>query len=62
MGETAVILGDLINSIYSYCLDSLKVLGSALGESISHNIVRKTMMMHEDADSRYIGEQVLCVR
>lgn len=38
------------------------MLGSALSESISHNIVRKAMVMHEDAGTQFIGEQVLSVR
>ena len=57
-----MILRDLINSIYSYCLDFLKVLGSAFSESISHNIVREAMVMHEGADAQFIAEQVLSVR
>lgn len=60
--ESAPILWDLINSIYSYCLDSLKVLGSAFSGSISHNIVREAMVMHEDAGTQFIPEQVLSVR
>lgn len=51
-----------IDSIYSYCPDSLKVLGSAFGESISHRIVRMAMVMHEAADWCDAGEQVLRVR
>lgn len=49
-------------SLYSRCLDSRKVLGSAFGESISHKIVRKAMVMHEVADWCYTGEQVLGLR
>lgn len=60
--ESALILWDLINSIYSYCLDSLKVLGSAFSGSISHNIVREAMVMHEGAGTQFIPEQVLSVR
>lgn len=40
----------------------LKVLGSAFTESISHNIVKEVMVMHEDAGVRFIPEQVLSVR
>lgn len=40
----------------------MKVLESAFSESISHNIVRKVMVMHEDAGTQYIREQVPPVR
>lgn len=40
----------------------LKVLGSAFSESISQNIVREVMVMHENADPQFIPEQVLSVR
>lgn len=40
----------------------LKVLGSAFCESISHNIVREAMVMHEDTSTQFIPEQVLSVR
>lgn len=34
------------------------MLGSAFSESISHNIVREAMVMHEDAGAQFIPEQV----
>lgn len=45
-----------------FIIPRLKVLGSAFGESISQNIVREVMVMHESADPQFIPEQVLSFR